>query len=322
MDFRQLSNFVQIVDTGSLTRAASTIGVAQPALTFQIARLEEELDCQLLIRSTRGVRPTEAGMILYREAQTIVRQVRQIPQLLRFLATDPAGEVTIGFPNSLAPIFSTAVVAAVQERFPRVKLHVYEAESVVQREQIMKNRVELALVCEHVPTSDLHHRPLFKQRLAFLCDGQGATDRAGVSIELAEAASRIVALPNAGNPVRTAFDEAVRRLGLSVKARMEFNGLRTLVSAVKHGLGASINLWIPMLETNDGHALVSRPITNPDLWVDVSLCRSKLHQPSPVAMLVEEIMVHVVSERVSRVDWPGAVLQEAVIMPTYDDQKK
>lgn len=322
MDFRQLSNFVQIVDSGSLTRAATAIGVAQPALTFQVAKLEEELNCQLLVRSTRGVLPTEAGRILYREAQTIVRQIRQLPRLLRFMEKDLAGEVTIGFPNSLGPLFSSAVVGAVQGRFPRVKLHVFEGESVVQRELIMKNRVELALICEHIPTNDLFHRPLFRQRIAFLCDGRNTSDQAGAPIELAEATKRIVALPNVGNPVRAAFDAACRTLDLSVDARIEFNALRTLVSAVEQGLGASINLWLPTHETVNGRSIISRPITNPEILVDISLCRSKLNQPSPVAMLVEEIMAQVVLERISRVNWPGAIAQDGEIMPTYDDPKK
>lgn len=306
MDFRQLANFVQIVDAGSLTRAANVIGIAQPALTFQIARLEEELGCQLLIRSTRGVQPTEAGTILYREAQSIVRQMQKIPQTLRNTLTDPAGEVTIGFPNSLAPFFASPVVAAVQKRCPRVKLHIFEGESVVQHEHIVKNRVELAFICEHSPTPELHHRPLFKQRVAMLCDGRNDSDKADKPIDLAEAASRIVGLPSVGNPVRLAFDAAVQRLGLKVEARLEFNAMRTLTDAVERGLGASINLWIPMHNNRDRSGVVCRPITNPDIWLDISLCRSKVNQPSPPAIMVEEIMAKVALDRVSRADWPGA----------------
>jgi LysR family nitrogen assimilation transcriptional regulator len=307
VNFRQLSNFVQIVDAGSLTRAARLIGIAQPALTFQIARLEEELGCQLLIRSTRGVHPTESGTVLYREAQTIMRHLQQLPQLVRNSANDPAGEVTVGFPNSLTPFFSAAVVEAVQSRLPRVKLHVFEGESVIQREQLVRNRVEVSMVCEHSPAEELHHRPLFKQCLAFFCDGRDGNDREGEPIELAEAARRICGLPIAGNPVRASFDDGVRRLGLSVNVRVEYNALRTLIGAVEKGLGPSINLWMPMQGLEEGRKIVARPIVNPELWLDVSLCRSKLHQPTPAVLLVEDIMAQVTMERVSRADWRGAV---------------
>jgi LysR family nitrogen assimilation transcriptional regulator len=308
VDFRQLANFVQIVDAGSLTRAAAVIGVAQPALTFQIARLEEELGCKLLIRSTRGVHPTDTGSILYREARTVVRQLQQIPQIIRGATTDPAGDVTIGFPNSLAPFFSSNVVAKVQQKFPRIKLHIFEGESLLQREQVMKNRVDIALICEHSPTNDLYHRPLFKLRLAMLCDHQNAAE-ADEPINLAEAASRIVGLPSAGNPMRVVFDEAIQRLGLVVEARLEFNAMRTLTDAVERGLGASINLWIPQ-DANERSKIIFRPITNPDLWVNISLCRSKMVQLSPAALLVEQIMADVTLERIGHPDWPGAISQQ------------
>ena len=307
MDIRQLANFVQIIDVGSLTRAATVIGVAQPALTFQIAKLEKELGCQLLIRSTRGVHPTEAGMLLYREAQAILRKVQQIPQLLHRPATDPTGDVTIGFPNSLAPFLSTSVLAVVQTRFPRIRLHIFEGESTLQREQILKNRVELALICEHEPNADIFHRPLFRQRLALLCDSRSA-EHDGKPIDLAEAAAHIVGLPSAGNPVRLAFDEAIRGLGLSVDVRLEFNTIRTLTDAVERGFGASINLWMPN-EGNGWANVVFRPIVNPELWLHVSLCRSKVNQPTPAAMLVEDIMAEVTTARVNQPDWVGSISQ-------------
>lgn len=61
MNFRRLKYFVKIVDIGSLTQAAEVLHIAQPALSQQVATLEGELNQQLLIRTKRGVTPTEAG---------------------------------------------------------------------------------------------------------------------------------------------------------------------------------------------------------------------------------------------------------------------
>ena len=74
MDSRRLRYFVQIVDSGSITRAAASSGVAQPALSQQLAILENELKVKLLERSVSGVTPTAAGRILYARAQAILRQ--------------------------------------------------------------------------------------------------------------------------------------------------------------------------------------------------------------------------------------------------------
>ena len=77
MNLRRLKYFVKIVDIGSLTQAAEVLHIAQPALSQQVATLEGELDQQLLIRTKRGVTPTEAGKILYTHARTILRQCEQ-----------------------------------------------------------------------------------------------------------------------------------------------------------------------------------------------------------------------------------------------------
>ena len=79
MQFRQLRYFVKIVEAGSFSRAAATIHVAQPALSQQIAELEERLGLKLLQRSARGVTPTAAGEVLFREASSILHQLDQLP---------------------------------------------------------------------------------------------------------------------------------------------------------------------------------------------------------------------------------------------------
>ena len=74
MNLRRLKYFVKIVDVGSLTQAADLLHIAQPALSQQLAALEGEVRQQLLVRNKRGVTPTEAGKVLYRHAQLILRQ--------------------------------------------------------------------------------------------------------------------------------------------------------------------------------------------------------------------------------------------------------
>jgi LysR family transcriptional regulator, nitrogen assimilation regulatory protein len=78
MQLRHLRYFVKIVEAGSFSRAAA-IHVAQPALSQQIAELEEQLGGTILLRTPRAVRMTPAGEALYREASSILRQVVLLP---------------------------------------------------------------------------------------------------------------------------------------------------------------------------------------------------------------------------------------------------
>src|SRR6201999_2096496 len=83
MQFRQLRYFVKVVEAGSFSRAAETVHVAQPALSQQVAQLEEELGLALLQRTARGVHPTAAGEVFYREASAILLQMEQLPNVIR-----------------------------------------------------------------------------------------------------------------------------------------------------------------------------------------------------------------------------------------------
>ena len=307
MDLRQLSNFVRIVDAGSLTRAATQIGVAQPALTYQISHLEEELGTPLLVRSSNGVRPTEAGLVLYREARSTMRQVGQIPEMVRIANDEPAGHVTIGFPSVLASLFSAPLVGAVRERFPRIKLQLFEGESSQQRTLLLNNRIELALLCEHVAGDQFDRRLLFTQQLALVCDGRHRLDRSGKPISLAEAAARVVALPSVGNPVRAAVDAGLAKLGLSIDPVVEANSLRTLIGAVEQGLGPAITLWMPPIVGQDSGRFAFRPIIDPVLKLDISMNRLKLTHLGPAALNVQQILTQVVFDRIGRPDWPGAI---------------
>lgn len=71
LELRTLRSFVAVVDAGSLSRAAASLYVAQPALTAQIKKLEAELGAQLLERSHAGVTPTPVGLQLYQDARRL-----------------------------------------------------------------------------------------------------------------------------------------------------------------------------------------------------------------------------------------------------------
>src|ERR1700735_267845 len=101
MQFAQLRYFVKIVDAGSFSRAASVVHVAQPALSQQVAELEERLGVMLLQRSARGVRPTAAGEILYNEASAILHQLDQLPNAIGPSSGEAEGNVSLGFISSL-----------------------------------------------------------------------------------------------------------------------------------------------------------------------------------------------------------------------------
>src|ERR1700709_2183025 len=102
MNFRQLACFVAVVDEGSFTRAARSIGIAQPSLSQHIRALEDELSGRLIERRPRGIALTPAGRMLLPEARAAVRAVERGRRAAAGAAAPRGGELQIDDGLSLA----------------------------------------------------------------------------------------------------------------------------------------------------------------------------------------------------------------------------
>ena len=77
MDTLQIRNFLMIVECGSITKAADRLGIAQPSLSQQLLRIEDELGVSLFKRTARGVTPTEAGRLFQEHALNILQAMQR-----------------------------------------------------------------------------------------------------------------------------------------------------------------------------------------------------------------------------------------------------
>ena len=156
MNLRRLKYFVKIVDIGSLTQAADVLHIAQPALSQQLATLEGELQQQLLIRTKRGVTPTEAGNILYMHAQTILRQCEQAHSAVNCAGQALSGQVSVGLAlGSAAPNMAAQLLQAVREQHPRILLYINENFNSTLAELVTEGRMDMAVIAEPRPAKAL-----------------------------------------------------------------------------------------------------------------------------------------------------------------------
>jgi DNA-binding transcriptional LysR family regulator len=167
MQLRHLRYFVRIVEAGSFSRAAATIHVAQPALSQQIAELEEELGVSLLHRSTRGVRPTAAGETLFREAAAILQQMEQLPGKVRSTGGEAQGAVNLGMTSTLAAFLSVSFMEACRIALPKVELRFITGHSLLIASRIEARTLDFGIVFEdeHAPIPGFLRQPLLRQRL-------------------------------------------------------------------------------------------------------------------------------------------------------------
>ncbi|WP_433022143.1 LysR family transcriptional regulator [Kribbella sp. CA-294648] len=126
---RALECFVATVEAGSITRAAAQLHLSQPALSHQIAVLENELGSPLLERLPRGIRPTSAGREALRHAREALGAAERVVQAGRAVAALDEGHLRIGCAGSMTAGLLAPMLRTWRRRHPRVRLVLQERSS-------------------------------------------------------------------------------------------------------------------------------------------------------------------------------------------------
>ena len=252
---------MKIVEAGSLSRAATTVFVAQPALSQQMAELEEELGVTLLHRSARGVRPTAAGEALYREALLILQRIEKLPEIVRFTGTEVAGSIRLGMSSTLAAFLAGPFMRACSTALPQVSISLVTENSAALAARVLAGTLDLALLFEHSSTPGLARKALLRQR--FYLIERKRQGRKPSSITLARAAALPLVLPSPQNAMRTLIDSHFAAAGVAPRVVAQADLLSSLASAVQSGVGATI-LPLGDLSAAPGFdRLVATPIEPP-----------------------------------------------------------
>src|SRR5437667_12761796 len=146
MELRSLAYFTRIAELGSITRAASHLRLAQPALTRHVQRREEALGVARFTRASRGVRLTEAGEKLLGSATRILRDVERTGDEIRAQDAHPSGRIILGITPTLCPILVPELFARMRREYPAIELKVMHAGMVRLEEFIIDGRVDIAQI--------------------------------------------------------------------------------------------------------------------------------------------------------------------------------
>jgi LysR family nitrogen assimilation transcriptional regulator len=296
MDTRRLRSFVKIVDTGSLTRAAAILHIAQPALSQQVAALEAQFGQRLLIRSKRGVAPTEAGRALYRHAQLILRQVAQAQSDVSQSGSQLSGLVSIGLaPYSTGGELALPLLRLVRARYPRIVLHINENFGGVISEMVMTGRMDMAVIYEPGAIRGVTFKPLFEEALVLAVPASFAIAGTGqATVPLTALASVPLMLPSRIHTIRQVVEQAFARARIEPTLTAEIESVATLGSALATGLGATILPWSAARRVAGEADVALRRIVRPEIRVKVSLCTADQLAISDAALAVRDLVFELV----------------------------
>ncbi len=295
MNLRRLKYFVKIVDIGSLTQAADVLHIAQPALSQQLATLEGEVRQQLLVRTKRGVTPTEAGKVLYRHAQLILRQCEQARVDMDAAGRGLSGAVSVGLaPGTAAAALALPLLRTVRARHPGVLLYLNETYGSTLSELIMNGRMDLAVLYGgKTAVHGLSFLPLLKEQLFVV--GPNSMPAPPEQVPLRMLAEMDFYLARPYNVVRKMVDEAFAGIGMAPRVIAEIESASTLTAVIADGLGVTILPASMAREVVASSDAWQCRIVDPVIEAPLALCQSDHLPLSEPAQAIKEILLELVA---------------------------
>lgn len=303
MDLRQLRYFVGIVQAGSLSRAADQLHVAQSAISHHLASLESELDRQLVTRGSKGIQLTEAGSVLYRHAEAILRHLDFAKQDVATALNVPSGRVSIGFPVAWTNLVGYELFARVRNLFPQILLHITDGNSALLRERLINGRLDIAVLFTDQPERGLAVEPVLREELFYV-----TADPDPSPIQLADIARLPLLVPGPGGGTQRAAQEMFDRYGLTVTPIGEIDSLSTFRRVVESGLGNAVLPWSALYEGDRKLSFNYRRIGDKQLVRPAALCFCDIGQRSPAIEAVALTLKSLIYQLCEKGIWQGVSL--------------
>lgn len=239
MELHHLRYFVAVARTGSFTRAAEACHVAQPSLSQQIRRLEEELGGPLFDRSGGRVRLTPMGEALLPRAERILAEAAALVQEAQEFAGLTRGRVVVGTTPVSGSYVLPPVLAAFHRRYPGIAITLREESTAALLDLARQGEADVCLVTHPVRDPDLTEVPLITEDL-LLAVPPGHPLAGGGPVPLAAAAGEPFILLKQGMGFRDVVLAACAAAGFTPRAVFETTHIETAQSLAAVGMGVTL----------------------------------------------------------------------------------
>lgn len=169
MNLEYYRNFITIVDTGSLSKAAELLHIAQPALSRQLHIMEQEYGLPLLEsgRGSHKLRLTDGGWIFYRQARQLCLLEEETRRQMESCKNGTEGTLRISLSPSRVPFFINRYVRPFMKKYPEVRYELHEAQGDELMDQVRRGLSEIGIANAMVPDLSLF-RILYQRKEDFI----------------------------------------------------------------------------------------------------------------------------------------------------------
>ncbi len=220
LNMNQLRAFYTTAKLGSVTKAAQELMVTPPAITMQVKQLERTVGMMLLFREGHAVRLTDVGEVVFKKAENIFGEIREMENLFEDVSTGKSGQLRIGCTQTTAKYLMPPLITAFKDAYPGLRIVLDQGSNAEMVQSILDHKNELALVRNVSDDRRLKVRVIGKAEVV-LTAARASVYFPSETISISELPKAPLIVPEKGSATRDVIAEYLRRFRVSPSVAIE-----------------------------------------------------------------------------------------------------
>ncbi|MCL6612644.1 MAG: LysR family transcriptional regulator [Peptococcaceae bacterium] len=242
MNFKQLEAFLWVAELQSFTKAARQLYMSQPAVSFQIKALEEDLQVSLFQRGDKRVMLTEAGRLLYPEAKQMLRHYHKIKAGLDDLKGLKTGHLVVGASTIPGEYLLPLLIGGFKEKYPGIQITLKVAGSGQVGRWIREREIDMGITGAPVDGEGIECVPWLQDQLVLIVPPSHPWANIN-AVKVSDLKNESMIMREQGSGTRRTLEQKLGEHNIALEKipqAMELGSTRAVITAVEAGLGVSI----------------------------------------------------------------------------------
>jgi len=236
MNLKRLDYFCHLALLGNFTRAAQKIGIAQPALTIAIQKLEHEVGLKLINRADKNSLLTAEGEVLFKLATQLLSQAKQVELELEELKELEGGTIRFGVSAMMGSYYFPKILTEFKQKHPKIKIHLVDQGTAALEKMLLNSELDLALIRGDLEHPQLRYTQLINEEIvAGMVSSNPLASQPTISLD--QFCKQPLVLFHEGYFLREVVSQYSKKNLLALDIRMETNLVELQKSLVRNEVG-------------------------------------------------------------------------------------
>ena len=299
MDFHQLKTFYQVASHLNFTRAAEELNLSQPAVSRQIEALENTVGLPLFDRSGRKISLTEAGYVLFRQCEQILRLVDSTRLAIDTLKNLESGSLHIGLSSTIGNYILPHTILQFTRKYPGIQTKISISCTHDVLHKLENGAVDIAVVSGPITSNALYVEPFLQDEIVLaMGPGHPLSQQQNITFESIQQFPLLLRAEGSGT--REAIERHAARLGWQLPLSIEFETTEAIKQAIM--VGSAIGFLSLSAVRSEMRCGLIRTLHHAPFRVSRSffIASNKARHPSPGALAFKTFIRKAVLDRPPR----------------------